>query len=65
MEFYTEICNASTLEEEEEICLKYNKDFKKVTNCINNAMTQHMSSSSNSKSEFHEMIIAELKTKNL
>lgn len=59
--FYTQICNASELEEENLICKKFDKDFKKVRKCINTAMKQHMMSPSNSKEYFHKLIVAQLK----
>lgn len=63
-EFYKEICNAEELEQEKEICARYNMNFKKVRTCINTAMKQHMMSSSNSREVFHSMIINELKRHN-
>jgi len=58
--FYTEICNAKELHEEKAICIKYDKDFKKVRKCINIAMKQHMMSSLTSTKDFHELIINHL-----
>lgn len=63
--FYIEICNASTELEEKKICEEYKKPYKIVRKCINNAMKMHMASSSNSKEEFHAMIVQELNSKDL
>lgn len=64
-EFYKEICNASELSEEKEICLRYDKGFKKVRSAINEAMKTHMMSCSNDIGVFQQMIIIELKVRKL
>lgn len=63
--FYTEICNAKEFSEEKEICIKYNKDYKKVRACINHAMKIDMMSYNNSTEIFHRRIIEQLKSKGL
>ena len=63
--FYTEVCNAQEPLEEKVICEKYNKNYKKVRNCINTAMKIDMMSSNNSKEIFHNRIINELQKHHL
>ena len=65
MDFYTEICDASEISQEKEICERYNKDYKTVRSCINHAMKIDMMSANSSREIFHQRIIAELKKHHL
>lgn len=60
-EFYKEICEAVTIEEEKAVCKKYNKPYSDVRICIDRAMKSHMNSLSNDRAVFHQMIVSSLK----
>jgi len=63
--FYQEICEATELSEEREICQRYEKDFRKVRSCINAAMKEDMMSTNTSREVFHSRIVEKLKARGL
>jgi hypothetical protein len=64
-EFYKDICEASTREEEAKVCIAYHKPYRKVRTCIEDAIKEHGLSFQNDKVSFHKMIIKNLKNERL
>ena len=64
-DFYTSFAEADEVEDMKAICKLFGKSYKVANQALVAATKIHMASSSNSKEEYHKLIIEWLKKKGL